>query len=102
MQCMYVVRETSLASLNRERESLYSGLTMLTSQKFLVAKVLASVRGIGKGKLLSLRVKERGHFFRAHFACLSKVVVSHTLPTTFQHPPTPLGAKTVPTGPQVK
>ena len=48
---------------------------MLTSQKFLVAKVLASVRGIGKGKLLLLRLKERGHFFRAHFACLSKVVV---------------------------
>ena len=81
MQCMYVVRETSLASLNRERELIFRAHYAHLSKVF-VAKVLASVRSIGKGKLLSLRLKERGHFFRAHFACLSKVVGGFWLQTS--------------------
>ena len=44
----------------------YSGLALLTSQKwwFLVAKVLAPVRGMERGKLLSLRSRERGALFQ--------------------------------------
>ena len=50
---------------------------MLYSQKwwFLVAKTVAPVRGIEKGKVLSLHSRERGNFFRAHYAQLSKVAV---------------------------
>ena len=40
-----------------------------------VAKVLAPVKGIERGKLLLHPSRERGHFFRVHYACLSKVVV---------------------------
>ena len=50
-----------------ERGDTFSGLALLASQKwwFLVAKTVAPVRGMERG----------GHFFRACFACLSKVVV---------------------------
>ena len=62
----YGEREISLATLKSERGT-FSGLALLASQKwwFLVAKTVAPVRGMERG----------GHFFRACFACLSKVVV---------------------------
>ena len=62
----------------RERGDTFSGLTLLTSQKwwFLVAKRVAPAGGMERGKFLSLRSRERGALFsRARFACLSKVVV---------------------------
>ena len=40
-----------------------------------MALLNAPVRGMWKGKLLSLCSRERGSLFRAHFARLSKVVV---------------------------
>ena len=49
--------------------------THLSKVVVLVAKTVAPVRGMEKGKLLSLRSREKGHFFMAHFAHLSKVVV---------------------------
>ena len=50
---------------------------MLASQKWwlLVAKTVAPVRGMEKGKFLLLHLRERELLFRAHFAHLSKVVV---------------------------
>merc|ERR1711911_388686 len=61
----YGERETSLATLEREGGT-FSGFAMLASQKwwFLVAKVLAPVRGKERGKLLSLRSRERGALFQ--------------------------------------
>ena len=41
----------------------------------MVTKTVEPVRGMEKGKLLSLCSRVKGHFFRAHFAHLSKVVV---------------------------
>ena len=72
----YGEREISLAMLER-KGGTFSGLALLASQKwcFLVAKSVAPVRGMERGKFFSLRSRERGHFFRACFAHLSKVVV---------------------------
>ena len=63
----YVERETSLASLEREGGT-NSGLTMLASQNwwFSVALLNAPVRDMKKGKLLLLRLRERGALYRAH------------------------------------
>ena len=57
--------------------SLYRAcFARLSKVVVLFAKVFAPVRGMEKGKLLSLRSRERGALFsRARFACLSKVVV---------------------------
>merc|ERR1712155_41447 len=63
----YVERETSLASLKRERVTLQGSLcSPLKSDGFLwqfcgnpVALLFAPVRGMWRGKLLSLRSRER-------------------------------------------
>ena len=61
----YGEREISLATLKSERGT-FSGLALLASQKwwFLVAKTVAPVRGMEKGKFLSLRSRERGALFQ--------------------------------------
>ena len=72
----YGVREISLATLEREGGHFFRAcFARLSKVVVLVAKTVAPVRGIEKGKLLSLRSRERESLFRACFARLSKVVV---------------------------
>ena len=61
----YGERKTSLASLEKEGGT-FSGLALLASQKwwFLVAKSVAPVRGMERGKFLSLHLRERGALFQ--------------------------------------
>ena len=72
----YGEREISLTPLKREGGT-FSGLALLASQKwwFLVAKRVAPVRDVEKGKFLSLRLRERGPLFQGSLSRLSKVVV---------------------------
>ena len=71
----YGERETSLTSLERGGHSFRARFAHLSKVVFFLARVFAPVRGMEKGKLLSLRSREGRHFFRARFARLSKVVV---------------------------
>ena len=60
-----VCREGNFSCFARERERGYfSGLALLASQKwwFSVALLCAPVRGMVRGKLLSLHSRERGYF----------------------------------------
>ena len=61
----YGEREISLATLKSERGT-FSGLALLASQKwwFLVAKSVAPVRGMERGKFLLLRLREMGALFQ--------------------------------------
>ena len=61
---------------SRERGHFFRApFARLSKVVVLVAKINAPVRGIEKGKFLSLHSREREHFFRARFAHHSKVLV---------------------------
>ena len=69
----YGEREISLATLERQGGT-FSGLTLLASQKwwFLVAKRVAPVSGMEKGKFLLLHSRERGGTFAGLFLLASQ------------------------------
>ena len=72
----YGERETSLASLERERELFFRARYARLSKVLVFDAILgAPVRGMERGKLLSLQSRERESLFRACFAHLSKVLV---------------------------